>query len=101
MDYSYITDEMREKLKLVSSLLKSINTENRLLIICYLVKGSKTVGEITNFLQISQPSTSQMLIKMKKEGILTSAQKSQTVYYNISNSQVIELFHTICNLYNK
>ncbi len=84
-------EDLRKKAQYMASILKIISNDNRLMTICFLLEGKKSVGEITDFLQISQPAVSQMLLKMKEEGILTSQNKAQKIFYEIKNQEIANL----------
>ncbi len=86
---------LKNKAEKVAAILKSISNENRLLTLCFLMEGEKTVGEITNFLNISQPAVSQMLAKMKDENIVSSIQVSQKVLYSIKDKNIMKIFNTL------
>jgi DNA-binding transcriptional ArsR family regulator len=87
--------ELSEKAKIMAETLKIIANENRLMTICFLEEGEKTVGEITSFLEISQPAVSQMLIKMKEDGILSSRAVSQKIFYRVENRDISKLIKEI------
>ena len=91
-------DTLRPKAKFMANLLRSISNENRLLTICYLLEQERTVGDITDFLDISQPAASQMLLKMKDDGIVISRQEAQKVLYSVQDKDIIEVFETLSKL---
>jgi len=92
---------LRPKAKFMAELLRSISNENRLLTLCYLLEQERTVSDITRFLDISQPAASQMLLKMKQEGIVSSRQEAQKVLYSVQNKDILEVFHTLSTLCEK
>lgn len=80
---------MEEKAKLVAELLKVLANENRLLILCVLLEGPMTVGEIwERITPITKPALSQHLSLLKSHGILDSVKKGQNVTYFISDHRV-------------
>ncbi|MDR0308624.1 MAG: metalloregulator ArsR/SmtB family transcription factor [Coriobacteriales bacterium] len=87
---------MEEHAKKVAELLKLMANENRLLILCSLTKGSKTVSEICEVVpKISQPGLSQHLQLMRTAGILSSEKKAQNVTYSISDNRINKLMETL------
>lgn len=80
---------MEEKAKVVAELLKVLANENRLLILCVLLEGPMTVGEIGEQIPpITKPALSQHLSLLKSHGILDSIKKGQNVTYFIHDHRV-------------
>jgi len=80
-----------------SLLLKSLSHEGRLLLLCQLADGERSVGELTEALGLRQASISQQLARLRAEGLVTTRKKGQNVYYSLDNEharQVIELIHS-------
>lgn len=76
--------------------LRSLANEKRLMIVCQLLGGEKSVGELCDLLDVRQSSMSQQLALLRLEGIVTTRKEAQTVYYSLANEgakQVIEVLH--------
>lgn len=87
---------MEEKAKQVAEMLKLLANENRLLILCALIKGKMNVNEIAEFVpDITQSALSQHLTLMKTAGILCSEKKGMHVAYSIADTRVIELMDVL------
>ncbi len=91
--------EMKEKAKDVADLLKILSNENRLLILCELISGAKSVNSMLESLQISQSGISQHLAILKANGLVDYEKKAQTVYYSIKDQKVVALMSSIKELY--
>ena len=87
---------MEEKAKQIAELLKVLANENRLLIICCLLKGRLTVGEIAKCVpNITQPALSQHLALLKANGILDDKKSGQNVTYYIIDHRVGEVIEVL------
>ena len=76
--------------------LRSLANEKRLMIVCQLAEGEKSVGEICDALDARQSTVSQQLALLRRDGIVSARKEAQTVYYSLSNDrarQVIELLY--------
>lgn len=80
---------METKAKQIAELLKVLANENRLLILCGLIKGPKTVSSLGEMVpRISQSALSQHLTLLKAHGILDYSKAGQSVTYCISDHRV-------------
>ena len=78
-------------------LLKSLSHEGRLLLLCQLAEGERSVGELTKALGLRQASISQQLARLRAEGLVTTRKEGQSVFYRLDNERarkVIELIHS-------
>jgi DNA-binding transcriptional ArsR family regulator len=80
-------------------MLKLLANKNRLMILCHLVKGEKSVGQLVNLVGISSSALSQHLSKMKKENLLKDNKQGQMVYYRIINPEVEAVLSTLYLIY--
>ena len=91
---------MEEKAKQIAQLLKLLANEHRLLILCALIKGSLTVGEIHKYTpNITASALSQHLNHMKSAGILASEKQGMNMLYRIEDKRVIALIEAIKQQY--
>lgn len=93
---------MEEQAKKIAELLKTLANEHRLLILCALMKGPMTVGEIHEFTpNITASALSQHLNQLRTAGILESRKQGMNVVYKIEDQRVIALIETIKSNYCK
>ena len=83
------------------SLLKLLANAKRLMILCYLVKGEKSVGQLAELVDLSSSALSQHLAKMRSLNILEARKQGQTVFYKICNIEVEAILMTLYLLYCK
>lgn len=91
---------MEEKAKKISELLKVLANENRLLILCQLIEGPKTVGTLSERIStITQSAMSQHLSLLKAHGILSSVKSGQNITYSIADERVEKVIDVLKKYY--
>ena len=73
------------------ALLKTMSNERRLMILCYLTEGEKTVSELQQLIRISQSALSQHLARLRRGNVVATRREAQKIYYSISSKQVLVL----------
>lgn len=91
--------KMQESAGKAVSLLKALASTPRLMVLCQLVEGECTAGELGRQSNLSQSALSQHLATLRKEGVVKTRKKAQTVYYTLDNKDVIEIIKTLHKLY--
>lgn len=79
-------------------LLKAMANEWRLIILCQLAEGEKTVGELQRTLGLSQSALSQHLAILRREKIVRSRKHAQSVSYSLTGddaTKVMESLHDV------
>ena len=82
-----------------SELLKSLGNPVRLMIVCQILNGEKSVGELAAFLKVSQSTVSQHLALMRKDCIVSPRREAQTIYYSISSPPAKAIISALYELY--
>ena len=91
---------MEERAKQIAALLKMLANENRLLILCALIRGPLSVGEIHSFVPgVTASALSQHLAQLKIAGILDSEKRGMNVIYKIEDRRIVGLMETIKKYY--
>jgi len=88
-------DDIAEKVKEASTLLKSIGNEVRLLILCSLIEQKLTVGQLNERIDISQSALSQHLAKLRADKLVSSEKEGLCVYYSIAKPVVMEILKVL------
>lgn len=68
------------------------------MILCHLGNGERSVGELEELLSIRQAAVSQMLARLREEGLVSTRREGKTIYYSLANentSRVIALLYDI------
>jgi DNA-binding transcriptional ArsR family regulator len=82
-----------------SELLKSLANRHRLLIVCQLIEGERSVGELAVFLGIRDSTVSQHLALLRKDGVVAARRDGQTIWYSISSAPAREVLETLYRVY--
>ena len=82
-----------------SELLKSLANRHRLLILCQLGEGERSVGELAEFLGIRDATASQHLALLRKDGLVSARREGQTIWYSISSAPAREILATLYRVY--
>lgn len=85
----------------VSGLMKTLGHPDRLLVICQLIDGEKSVGEIARLIDISQPALSQHLARLRNEGLVDTRREAQTIYYSVISSEAEQIVRLLYDLFGK
>lgn len=88
-------DEMQANAKQAADFLKGLANSHRLMILCQLVDGEKSVSELIEATQIAQTSMSQHLSKLKQEGLVSFRREHRTLYYSIAHEAVVEIMQVM------
>lgn len=81
------------------NLLKAIANNRRLQILCALYEGEKSVGELEQIIQLSQSALSQHLARLRKDGLVRTRRKAQTIYYSMDHSDVRAVLECLVNIF--
>lgn len=97
-----IPDEDMDKLVVnacrAADFLKALSHEGRLMILCHLAGGEKSVTELEHLLAARQAAVSQQLSRLRLEGLVTPRRDGKTIYYSLADDRsrrIIELLYTM------
>ncbi len=79
-----------------SDFLKALAHEGRLMILCHLASGEKSVSDLEDLLHSRQAAVSQQLARLRLEGLVTYRRDGKTIYYSLGDSKsrkVIEMMY--------
>ena len=100
------TDATPEQVKLLfeqareaSELLKALSHETRLLILCLLTEGEKSVTELEETMSMSQASVSQQLARLRSDKLVTNRREGRTIYYSIASDEVSNIINQLYDLF--
>ena len=99
MDVEVDIAELKENAKNATALLKTMANEWRLLILCQLAEGEKSVGELENLIGLSQSALSQHLAILRREDLVQTRRSAQSIYYSLASNEAESVMMTLYNLY--
>ena len=82
-----------------SELLKSLANPHRLMILCQLLEGERSVGELAAFLDLRSSTVSQHLALLRRDGLVTARREAQTIYYGIASVPARRILETLFELF--
>ncbi len=88
-----------QKSEAVSVILKQMSHPQRLMILCSLMEGEKTVKEIEKSCEASQSAVSQFLKVMRLEGLVASRRDGKQNYYKIADKRVFRLIKAFAKIF--
>lgn len=84
-------DEIMASAREASEFLKALSHEARLVILCLLVEGEKSVSEIEQLLSLRQPAVSQQLARLRSDKLLETRRDGKNIYYSLARPEVREI----------
>lgn len=91
--------QMAQSADRASSLMKTLGHKDRLMILCHLAEGEKSVGQIAEILEISQSPLSQHLSRMRKEGLVDTRREAQTIFYSLKSGEASKIVEVLYDLF--
>lgn len=91
-------EDMMANGRAAADFMKAIAHENRLLILCMLVEGEKSVRDLEVLLKMRQPSVSQQLARLRGDKLVSTRREWKTIYYSLVSQeagQVVSLLYTL------
>lgn len=77
------------------AVLKAMASHNRLMLLCQLIAGERSVGELAQALDLAQSVVSQHLSLLRRDGVVSGRREAQSIYYRISDERVQALMQTL------
>lgn len=90
-DYAALADRMAGRMEAVSGLLKALSHEGRLMILCHLAGGEKSVTELEGLLGQRQAAVSQQLARLRLEGLVATRREGKVIFYRVEDARVLAL----------
>jgi ArsR family transcriptional regulator, virulence genes transcriptional regulator len=91
--------KMQAQAEQAAELLKALSNPQRLRVMCMLIDGEKTVGEINAEIELSQSALSQHLALLRDGGWVQTRRESQNVYYSVADGPVHRIIQTLHDIY--
>ena len=94
-------DRIADKATTASNFLKAISHEGRLMILCHLVSGEKSVTELEDLLAARQAAVSQQLSRLRLEGLVIPRRDGKTIYYRLADDRPRKMLECVYDLFCK
>jgi len=90
---------LRETASQVVDTLKVLANPDRLLLLCQLSQGERSVSDLEEALDIRQPTLSQQLGVLRSEGVAATRREGKRIYYRVADEKLLRLLGTLYELY--
>ncbi|KAI94236.1 ArsR family transcriptional regulator [Rhodomicrobium udaipurense JA643] len=94
-------DDMVRNARLATDFLKALSHETRLLLLCLLSEGERSVTDLENSLSLRQPTISQQLARLRLDGLVTTRRDGKTVYYSIADDDIKRVIALLYEIFCK
>lgn len=91
--------ELAERANEAARLLKAMANEKRLLILCMLSQGERSVGDLNRDIELSQSALSQHLAVLRADGLVRTRREAQTIYYSVVEGPALAVIQTLYQEY--
>lgn len=92
-------DRMADNAVEASNFLKAISHEGRLMILCHLASGEKSVTELETLLSARQAAVSQQLSRLRLEGLVTPRREGKTIFYSLTDDRTTRIMEVVYDLF--
>ncbi len=92
-------DRMVTNATRASNFLKAISHEGRLMILCHLVSGEKSVTELEELLSARQAAVSQQLSRLRLEGLVIPRREGKAIYYRLADDRPRRMLEVVYELF--
>jgi ArsR family transcriptional regulator len=92
-------DRMVENAAQAANFLKAISHEGRLMILCHLASGEKSVTELETLLSARQAAVSQQLSRLRLEGLVAPRRDGKAIYYRLADDRPRRMLETVYELF--
>jgi DNA-binding transcriptional ArsR family regulator len=92
-------NKLLQQARKASDLLKALSHESRLLILCLLVEGEKSVSELEDIMKMPQAAVSQQLARLRFDRLVNTRRDGRVIYYSIASAEVSSVISTLYDLF--
>ena len=92
-------EELLRQAENASNFLKALSHEGRLMILCHLTSGEKSVTELETLLGSRQAAVSQQLARLRLEGLVSCRRDGKTIYYALSDARATRMMTLIHEMF--
>jgi DNA-binding transcriptional ArsR family regulator len=91
--------ELQARALRATRLLKAMSNPVRLLVLCQLAEGEKSVGELETVVEVSQSALSQHLALLRQRGLVKSRRAGQAIFYSLHGTEAPALLAALYQVY--
>lgn len=98
-EHSPELETLMRKARVASDFLKALAHESRLLLLCLLAEGERSVTELESILSLRQPNVSQHLTRLRLDGLVKTRREGKAIYYSLASDDVRQMIGTIYDIF--
>jgi DNA-binding transcriptional ArsR family regulator len=99
LDLTPSTAEMVRNANAAADFLKKFANPQRLMIVCALVDGERSVRDLEETLELRQPGLSQQIAELRDAGFIVGRKESKSVYYRLADERVAAFIETMHGIF--
>ena len=92
-------ENIAENAQEAANFLKALAHESRLVILCILSQGEKSVSDLEAQLDQRQSTVSQQLARLRLEGLVTTRREGKSIYYSLANDDVRTILTAVYSVF--
>ncbi|KMW60707.1 transcriptional regulator SoxR [Candidatus Rhodobacter oscarellae] len=92
-------EKMVKNAERASAFLKALGHEGRLMILCHLASGEKSVTELEDLLSSRQAAVSQQLTRLRLEGLVKPRREGKAIYYSLTDDRARQIIEVVYDLF--
>jgi DNA-binding transcriptional ArsR family regulator len=100
-EHSQELERMVGNAQRAADFLKALAHESRLMILCILAEGEKSVSELEGILNLRQPTVSQQLARLRADGLVSTRRDGKAIYYNLASAEARVVIGAIYDVFCK
>jgi len=90
---------LEEKAEEAARLLEALANPRRLMILCELAEGERSVGELADLVGLQQAALSQHLAKLRAEDIVATRRQAQMIFYRLASADAAAVINTLADIF--
>ena len=91
--------EMNARAQDAANFLKALAHEGRLMILCHLSAGEKSVTELEQLLHSRQAAVSQQLARLRLDGLVSCRREGKTMYYALKDPKAARIIGVVYDMF--
>ncbi len=92
-------NDMMDSAMKASQFLKAISHEGRLMILCYLASGEKSVTDLESLLSSRQAAVSQQLARLRSEGLVYARREGKVIFYRLADKRATRILDVVYDIF--
>jgi len=92
-------DPAEDRIGQASEMLKAMSNRHRLAVLCHLLEGEKSVGELERIVGLSQSALSQHLARLRRGKLVKTRRRAQTILYSLDGDNARRVMEALFGLF--